>query len=167
MPVPAQLLAQGFAYAVFGALIGYFSSAPVYTHADPELALIKLSFSHAGRPIRECRRLTPEEIAGLAPNMRRPLDCPRERLPLQLELELDGELIHRQLHPPAGLWSDGPAVVYRRFPLPPGRHRLAARLRDSARPEGFDYRHEEDIELRPRQNFVVDFRADKGGFVFR
>ena len=47
-----------------------------------------------------------------------------------------------------------------------GRHRLVARLRDSDRTEGFDYEHEAEIELAPGQNFVVDFRAVSGGFIF-
>ena len=38
--------------------------------------------------------------------------------------------------------------------------------RDSARREGFDYTRSTDIELKPRQNFVVDFRAEAGGFSF-
>lgn len=161
-----RLIAQACAYAVFAALIGYFSAAPHYTHFDPSLALIKLSFSHAAQPVRECRRLTPGELAELAPNMRQPLDCPRERLALLVELELDGVVVYRALHPPTGLWSDGPSAVYRRFPVPPGRHRLTARLRDSRRTQGFDYQRSEDIELSAQQNFVIDFRPNNGGFVF-
>jgi len=36
------------AYAAFAAFIGYFSAAPEYRHLDPGLAVVKLSFSHAG-----------------------------------------------------------------------------------------------------------------------
>ncbi len=164
---PLQVLGQIAAYALFAAVIGYFSLAPAYTHLDPGLALVKLSFSHAARLKGECRRLTPEELAKLPPNMRRPLDCPRERLPVVVELALDGRPLYRAELPPGGLARDGTATVYRRFAVEPGRHVLAARLRDSARAEGFDYERTAEIELRAGQNLAVDFHADRGGFVFK
>ena len=39
-------------------------------------------------------------------------------------------------------------------------------LRDSRRSEGFDYEREAEITLEPGQSFVVDFRAEMGGFLF-
>jgi hypothetical protein len=71
-------------------------------------------------------RLTPEEIAKLAPNMRRPEKCERERLPLTVELEIDGEIVKRIEAPPSGLWNDGPASVYQRFEIAPGTHTIIA-----------------------------------------
>jgi hypothetical protein len=163
---PLQLLGQAIAYAAFAGVIGYFATSPAYTHLDPELALIKLSFSHAGRHTGECRQLTPEELANLPPNMRRPLDCPRGRLPLQVELVLDGELLYRGELPPSGLAGDGASMAYSKFPAVPGKHHLAARLRDSDRSTGYDYEKEAEITLQPRQNFVIDFRPALGGFLF-
>lgn len=155
---------QVAAYAVFMIAVGYFSASPAYTHLDPSRALLKVSFSHAGQPVRECRRLSPEEIAKLAANMRRPDDCPRERVPLHLVVELDGKPLFEDKLSPTGLWGDGPSSVYQRFPLPSGRHRLNLRLRDSRREEGFDYESQLDLDLVPRQNLVVDFRPATGGF---
>ena len=43
----------------------------------------------------------------------------------------------------------------------------AERLRDSARSESFDYEREVEVDLVPGQNFVVDFRAEAGGFIFK
>ena len=163
---PVPIILQIIAYAAFGVFIGYFSATPEYTHWNPEQALLKLSFSHAAQPIRECRRLTPEEIAALPPNMRRPVDCPRERLPLLIELEMDGQVLYRGVHEPTGLWSDGPATVYQKFAVPAGPHALVARLRDSNRAEGFDYEQSSEIVLQAQQNFVVDFRPNLGGFLF-
>ncbi len=151
--------------AVLALGIGYFSSAPSYEVIPPDRALIQLSFSHAGQPKGECRRFTAEELAAMAPNMRRPLDCPRERVALVVELTLDGELLFRGALPPLGLAGDGPSSAYERFVVASGPHRLRARLRDTNRAEGYDYEHEAEIELTPRQNFVIDFRAD-GGFKF-
>lgn len=166
MTRPLAILGQALAYLLFAAVLGVFSAAPSYTYLEPDRALIKLSFSHAAQRKGECRRLTPEEIAALPPNMRRTQDCPRERLPVLVELVLDGRVVARELLPPAGLHGDGASAVYRRFPVTTGRHRLVARLRDSDRTEGFDYESAAEIELAPGQNFVVDFRSETGGFIF-
>ncbi len=166
MTRPFQLLGQAIAYALFAGVIGYFSTSPAYTHLDPGLALIKLSFSHAGQHKGECRQRTPEEIANLPPNMRRPMDCPRERLPLLVEIVLDGELLYRGELPPSGLAGDGAATAYRKFSIAAGKHHLMARLRDSDRSTGYDYEQAADITLHPRQNFVIDFRPALGGFLF-
>lgn len=161
-----QLVGQVLAYTLFAITVGYFATRPAYTHHDPDNALIKLSFSHAGQRKGDCRQLTPEELAALAPNMRKPLDCPRERLPLVVELLLDGEILFKGELPPSGLAGDGTSTVYEKFPVEPGRHRLTARLRDSARTDGFDYEGETEVTLEPLQVFVVEFKATKGGFIF-
>jgi hypothetical protein len=148
-------------------LLGYFSTNPAYIHIDPNSAVIRLSFNHAGARTGDCRHLTPEEIAELAPNMRRPLDCPRGRVPLLVELKIDGVLLYLASPSPSGLAGDGPATVYERFVVPPGRHELTVRLRDSLRTEGFDYESRVQVELTAQQNFAIDFRAETGGFVFR
>lgn len=166
MNAVARYAGQAFAYLAFAALLGFFATAPAYDPVDPQAALLKLSLTHVGQRKGECRQLSPEELAQLPPNMRRPLDCPRERLPVTVELDLDGaRLLHREI-PASGLAHDRASSVYLKFTVPAGRHRLAARLRDSARAEGFDYERVADIELAARQNFVVDFRAEAGGFTF-
>ena len=69
MPKVLQYIGQFIAYALFAMVVGYLATQPAYTHLDPEEALIKLSFSHAGAHIRECRKLTQEELNRLPPNM--------------------------------------------------------------------------------------------------
>ena len=157
---------QGVVYALIALLFGVFSDWPRYTTSPPEKAQIMLSFSHGGQRKGDCRRLSAEEIAELAPNMRRPQICPRERLPLLVELVLDDRTLYRAELAPSGLSKDGPSQVHRRFLVAPGPSRVTVRLRDSARAEGFDYERSEEIVLRAMQNFVVDFRADTGGFLF-
>ncbi len=167
MVKPLQIGGQILLYAAFAAAVGYLSNSPAYVHHDPDKALIKLSFSHAGEHKGGCRRLTPEEIAALPPNMRRPMDCPRERVPLVVELEVDGELLFRGSAPPSGLAGDGASTVYQRFPVAPGDRTLTVRMRDSNREAGFDYTESTRVELVPSQNFVIDFQPQQGGFVFR
>ena len=164
MPEPRYIAGQIIAYTLFAICLGYFSNSPSYTHVDPEMALIKLSFSHAGKHKEECRRLTPEEIAALAPNMRRPMDCPRERVPVHVELVLDGNTILRKSYAPTGLAHDGASSAYEKIVVKPGLHQLTVRLRDSNRKGGFDYANSTTINLVSRQQFVIDFR--EGTFFF-
>jgi hypothetical protein len=166
MPRPVQILLQLLFYSAIAVVILYFSTSPEWQYHDPDKAMIKLSFSHAGKHIRECRKLTREELDELAANMRRAESCPRERLPLLVELVLDDELLFSGSLQPSGLSKDGESTVFVHFPVEAGGHVLVARLRDSDRSEGFDYEYHEDIFLNPRQNFVVDFNAETGGFIF-
>lgn len=167
MTAAARYLGQGVVYLALAAVLGYFANSPPYTHFPPDSALIKFSLVHSAEHKGGCRRLTAEEIAALPEIMRQPFDCPRERLPVFVELELDGALIYGASLPPSGLSGDGPAKLYQRFAVTPGRHHLVARLRDSDRAEGFDYQKAADIELAPGQNLVIDFRAETGGFIIK
>ena len=101
--------------------------------------------------------------------MRVNLECPRERLSLQVDLLLDGRSIYSGLHSPTGLWRDGPSVVYQRIDVDPGIHRISLRMRDrrETAPSNFDHEFSETIELRALQNLVIDFRPDTGGFFIR
>ncbi len=159
--------AQVLAYGAFALVIGYFSNAPDYVYMPPQQAQVKLSLNHPGQRRQECRQRTAQELAELAPNMRKPFDCPRGRLPVQLELEIDGEQVFADALPPTGIAGDGPSRVYRRFTVAPGPHRVVVRMRDTARQQGYDYERATEVTLMPKQNFVVDFKAQAGGIVFR
>ena len=158
---------QALAYLGFMAVVAYLSASPAYDYANADRAAIKLSLSHAADRVKPCVRLTPEEIAELAPNMRVAEQCERERLPLTVRLEIDGELLAQIEASPSGLWNDGPASVYERFEVAAGRHRITAKLRQSARPDGWDYEYTEDVTLAAGRYFTITFRAETGGFRFR
>jgi hypothetical protein len=161
-----RFAAQLALYVPLMALIGYFSTQPRFSVLEPGQALVRLSFIHAAERKEACRNRTPEELAKLPPNMRAAQDCPRERAPVMVELEVDGQVVLRREVQPAGLKRDGNATVYHRLPLPAGKHRVVARLRD--RPgEGFNFQKDETLELAPGQALLIDFVATKGGFVFR
>jgi hypothetical protein len=162
----ARYLGQGVVYGLIAALLGYFAAAPAYRHAEADQAQLTVSLAHSAKRVSECRRRTAAEIAALPPNMRKPLDCPRGRLPVLVEVELDGRIVMRDSAMPSGLFGDGPSQVYRNFVISTGPHDLAVRLRDSDRVEGFDYEREARIEIAPRQRFVIEFRAETGGFRF-
>ncbi len=160
-------LGQALVYLLTAILLGVFSDTPAYQHFPEDQALVTLSLVHSAERKEPCRRLTPEELAKLAPNMRKPMACSRERLPLWVEMRLDEDLLFSEALQPGGLSRDGPARVYQKFPVAPGRHRLSLRMRDSARSEGFDHQLDTEIEIKALQNLVVDFRAESGGFILR
>ena len=161
-----RMVAQLLLYVPLMALLAFFSTQPRFTHIPADMALLRLSLSHAGERKYECRQRTPAELAKLPPNMRAPQDCPRERSAVTVELELDGERIYSGEIAPGGLRRDGASTVYRRLVVPAGQHRVAARLRD--RPgAAFNYEHEESVDLRSGGVLLIDFNAAQGGFVFR
>jgi hypothetical protein len=160
-----RFAAQLALYAPLMAILAYFSTEPRFSVVVPGEALVRVSFIHATQRRQACRERTPEELAKLAPNMRAALDCPRERSPLLVEVELDGRLVLRREGQPSGLRRDGNAVVYERMALPAGRHRVVARLRDRAEGD-FNFMKDETVELAGGQTLIIDFNAAKGGFAF-
>ncbi len=158
--------AQLLLYLPLLTLIGYFSTQPPFVVLPDDQALVLLSFSHAGIRKEECRQRTPEELAKLAPNMRTAQDCPRERIAVTVELEIDGRLLYHIEAPPAGLKKDGASTVYRRSAIAAGKHRVVARLRDQATGD-FPYVKEESIDIPAGASLVIDFHASRGGFQFR
>ena len=165
LPRPVRYALQALAYGAFAATLGYFSTGPAYRLRGDHEAVVKLSFTHSARLARECRKRSESELAKLAPNMRTPLDCPRERAVVSVELDMDGKPLYRIDAPPAGLRRDGAATVYRRLEIPAGRHQFRARLADG--PDGaFSFVREDGIDLAPGQVLIVDFASDGSGFVF-
>ncbi len=166
MKTALRYFLQALLYAPLAALLGYFSTEPPFTHLPPEQALVRVSFSHAAQRREACRERSAEELAKLAPNMRAALDCPRERAPVEVELEIDGKRVLHAVAQPAGLRRDGVSNVYRRLPIAAGRHTFVARLKD--RVEGdFGYVAERTLELAPGGMLIIDFNAARGGFEFR
>ncbi len=160
-----RFLAQASAYGVFIVVVGGLSNTPVYQRLAPDEALVRLAFSHFGRPVQECRRLSQTELNALAPNMRKAKDCPRQRRPIQVEFELDEQVLLRVSLPATGIWGDGEATVYERFTVPAGPHRLNIRMRDSDRGEGFDYQLDKRVTIKPLQNLVIGFDPGLNKFI--
>lgn len=157
---------QAICYGAFIAVVGYFATSPPYLHLPAGDALVKLSFQHAGQRKEACRERTPEELAKLAPNMRAASVCSRERVPLQVEIEMDGKPLFAMVAPPSGLAKDGASTVYRRIAVPAGQHRFVAKMKDAAS-GGFGFVADRTIDLQPGRVLVIDFDAKESGWVFR
>jgi hypothetical protein len=155
---------QAVNYGAFMLLVWYFSSAPAYTHLAPDQAVITLAFSHAGKRVEECHTLTAEELARLPPNMRAPMDCPRERSPVTVELLLDGNTVIEQVFDPPGLYNDLGVDVYLGAKVPAGKHTLTVGMNDDVHVPGFTHVDERVVSLEPAQLLVINFNSDTGRF---
>lgn len=161
----AAIVGQVLLYGAFAAVIGYFATDPKFKQIPDDVAVIKVSFSHLGD--RECRKRTPEELAKLPPNMRAPMDCPRERSDIKVEVDIDDQNVIRHTLHPTGLYKDGISTMYRRLEVKAGPHKIAVRMQDNMKLEGWRFTKEETVELKPAQNLVIDFHPDKGGLFFQ
>lgn len=142
------------------------SSWPKWQSMPENAALIRLSFTHSGA--RTCRDYTPEELAALPRNMRQARKCDRRRSPVDVVLMLDGETIYAAELRPSGIAGSGPSRIYKRFTVPAGEHSISVKLRDN--PDiapGYTHQAATRIALVPAQSFVIDFKSEAGGFVFR
>jgi len=166
MNTALRYLGQAVAYGLFIAFIGYFSTSPAYTHVPPGNALIKLTFTQPGKRLAECVRRSPEELAKLPPQLRKATKCPRERSPIWVVFEVDGETIYEAKIKAKGLSQDLPSPIYQRFIVPAGKHTLRVRMRDDAKIEGYNYVGEETMVLAPLQTVVVDFDKARREFTF-
>jgi hypothetical protein len=162
-----RYIAQALLYAAFAAVVGFFSTSPSFRLLDDDQALLRLSVQHPGQLKGDCRQRTPEQLAQLPPQMRAPLDCPRERSPVTVRVELDGKTVIDAVFPPAGLHNDGASAGYRRLPIRAGRHTLRVQLNDDARRSDFPYERVATLDVQPGQVVLLDFDPAKGGVLIR
>ncbi|HEC16167.1 MAG TPA: hypothetical protein ENI99_06290 [Sedimenticola sp.] len=167
MTSPLRYLLQALNFAVFMAIIGYFSANPAVRNLEEGLAQVTLAIGHAGQPVRPCRERTAEELAALPPNMRQPMDCPRERSPVIVRLIMDGKPILDMTVNPPGAFKDQGIDIYRSIPIPAGKHHFVAKLKDSVREKDFNYVGEKVVDLAPADLLFIDFHAQMGGFLFK
>ncbi|MEO3427415.1 hypothetical protein AAFN88_01060 [Pelagibius sp. CAU 1746] len=160
-----HLLLGGMTMLALSLGVAVLSAAPAWQSLPAGTALLRVSFTHSGE--RNCRDRTPEELAELPPNMRLSKVCDRRRPPVYVELDIDGATVLAEELPARGIAGSGPSRIYRRFPLPAGRHDIAVRLRDNPATKDFDYAAATQVTLAPAQSFVIDFRPETGGFVFK
>ncbi len=162
----ASWLGQVVYYLLFILFIGYFSHAPGFTNVPAGDALIKFTFTHPGKRIKPCRKLTPAQMAKLPRQLRFNMKCPRERSPLKVDLVVDGHVLYHATIRPRGLSRDLPSPIYRRFLVAAGRHHFLVRMNDDVHHKGFTYIGEKTLDLRPLQTLVIDFDNTRGKFIF-
>jgi quinol-cytochrome oxidoreductase complex cytochrome b subunit/coenzyme F420-reducing hydrogenase delta subunit len=171
MPAPRSRFQTVFVATVslvlFSVIVGALSIWPRFQLINDGAAMVSLSFSHAGQRIRECRRLSQDELNKLPPNMRKPDDCPRERLPVRVVFKSGEDTLYEAVRQPTGLWKDGSANVYRRLQVDAGATRLFIGMNDSGGSDGFDYSLDQEVNLEPGDHLVVEFDKTRNTFVFK
>lgn len=147
--------------AVLGAVTFAFSNLPYRTphSSQPELVV---SFNHSGA-ILEARKLTKEELAKRLPHMRAQVNVTRERVPVRLRVQVDGQTVFDQSFQPKGLSKDGPSIAVARLPISPGRHEVHVELADTSDPKTWTKQWNETVEFQQSRNHVVLFDT-KAGF---
>jgi len=158
--IPLQIIN----YAVFMGLVWYFSINPPFKHLEDDQAMITLAIKHAAQRREECRKMSPEELAKLPPNMRVGMDCPRERSPINLNLTLDGKSVIAKNVKSPGFHKDQTIDIFESIKVPSGKHLLSIKMNDSVRVEGPTYTHKQDINLEPAQLLVIQFDSAAGKF---
>ena len=99
--------------------------------------------------------------------MRMPIDCPRQRHPVDVSFSIDGDPRYQISAAPSGMWEDGESSIYQRLILEAGEHSLFIGMRDSGPGEGFDFELQKTMNLQPGQHVVVEFDQTQQEFIFR
>jgi hypothetical protein len=159
---PLRFLLQAINYSVFMSLVWYFASAPAVRLIAEDEAKLTIAFAHAGQLREPCRMLSQEELNKLAPNMRKLDDCPRERSPVTIRAELDGDIVYDVSLPPPGLFGDGGVDVFYSAKIPAGDHQLSLKMNDSVLIEGFNHQFDQAVTIEPKQILLVSFNQKQG-----
>lgn len=161
-----KMLGQIIFYTLFMAVVGLFSAWPQMRVLGDDEAIVSVFFSFAGERIGACRQFTQEELNELAPNMRRPADCPRERHPVRVEILGNGDMLYSDTLPPSGMWSDGTSIAYQRIVIAAGEYHLQMRLDNTGNESAFRYSQTANVSIAPGRNFVIRFDQLSKRFVF-
>lgn len=165
---PAMYVMQAVAYAAFAVVLGLFSQYPKYTFVDPNASLIKLSLSHPGKHVVECRKRSRAEMESIKSTTKRKTStCSRDRHGVRIALSLDGEPLFDEVAPPRGLKNDGPASFYEKFVVPSGKHRLLVQMNETGGEGPFHYTLDKEVELAPGENLVIDFLPEDNELYLR
>ena len=140
-------------------LIGYFSDSPSYSVMSKDESMLLFTMSHKGERLVPCVEPTIEELKA-----RNFTECQRERVPVVVEMEMDGAEIISKAYAPRGIRKDGPSYAYEKIRVKPGTHRVVVRIRDT-REERFDYVLDKEITFVDGRIIIIDF--ENGRFTLK
>jgi len=163
---PLRALA-GLALAA-GATLGVVGLSRVpYAEDRGAAGELRLAWRWKSERVRQCRKLSPAEVAKLPAHMRRAEDCQRGLRPWRLVVAVDGGAASDDTIRARGAESDRPLFVFRRLPLAPGSH--AVRVRFSPVGEGGPAAVGLDtvVGIAARRVVLVTMAEDTSRLVFR
>ncbi len=128
--------------------------------AEPDRALLRLSWRVLGARIEECRPRTAEELEALAPHMRTPETCVGRNADYALHVEIDGAIAVADTLSPAGVRGDRPVYVLEDISVAPGSHDVRVGFAALVPGETPDQEAEEAEEPRAELEGREDARRD-------
>ena len=152
------------------AFVGYFSDRPVHSALPADQSELKLVIRHSGKLMGECHQMSTADLDKLAPNMRKPMVCPREKSPLSVELSLNDSVRFSGEVQPSGIHNDGVLALYRMFPVSTGDVVVQLRIKDDIRQDDYTHTFRETMSVDPSSIVVLRFddegiRAEMPGSV--
>ena len=132
MTGPRALAGGLLAVLVMAAVVG-LSWVP-WVAAPGNDGELRLAWRWRSERVEQCRRLSEDELRQRPVHMRVALACERALRPYLLDVEADGRRIVLDSVRARGAESDRPLSVFRRLPLPAGRHAIRVSFRPLAVP---------------------------------
>jgi ferredoxin/coenzyme F420-reducing hydrogenase delta subunit len=103
-----------------------------------------------------------EGAEDLAPHMRAARQLQKERAPVRLQVELDGEIVLDTAIRPGGVYRDTASIGMRRVTVDPGTHSVRIRIGETGDPGEWTYEEEKVLEFRDLNRRVVLFTGEDG-----
>ena len=161
LPEIKQRSLQIIVLGLMMAAVGHFADSPTYKVMNPSQTELRLVIRHSGVLIGACEMKPAEELEKLPANMRQPMNCPREKSPLSLELLVNDEVLHRGVVRPSGIHDDGVLALYQNFRVPGGSTDIELRVKDQVDLENYNYTLRETLELSRDSVILIEF-TDQG-----
>ncbi len=136
------------------------STLPYRTPHSPEPELV-ISFNHHGNIVAP-RKLTKEELDARQPQMRAQFNVARERVPVRLRVQVDGQTVHEQSYQAKGISKDGSSIAVVRLPVTSGSHVVQVELNDCGKPDDWSQHWTETVEFKENHLRVVLFDSKDG-----
>lgn len=165
--VRERVTATGIVLLAVPAILTLVLSDAPYTFFGEKDSLLRFSFKHSGRRLKEEKVMSEEELKKLPPHMRARLPKAGRRYPVYAEVEIDGKKVVSGSYRPSGLKSEGASGAYEKVVVTPGVHKVIVRMSDTNSNEHFDYVYEQDVEFRAGRQMCIDFNEARNGFYVR
>lgn len=158
---PGRMFAAGVALAALLSAIVAFGSHVPYPGPPESPPQLVVSVHHYAEQVEECRTVS-EDDSDRPVHMQQDEICERGRADLVVEVDVDGETIHRDTVSPRGIHSDGPAVTLDYLNVDPGTRRVTVRISDDDNEEVWNFQRDFQLHFEESKRQVVLFDTHDG-----
>ncbi len=151
-------------------LIFFLSTSPGYTYHQPDESMIIVSFKKTTERRTLCDDSQMEDFRSTEDTQRSHMrkkgrNCgSRDRVSLEMIINMDGDERFNGLIQPSGLNSDGVVFIYERFSIKAGDHTIEVKVRDNKDPNAEFKTFKESISLKGHEIAVIDYDKGKDSF---